>query len=185
VKERVNKVSEDVKKKSGEVGVAAKQKASSVAEDAKKWAHENLTIEGRTEKYEAKYTESFNKIKDKLSPADLDNAKQIIHARAEKSAKLSMVRDGVVAGVGAVGLGLGIWKRKEIGTFVASKTPEAIKKAPQTISKAAKEYGTKIRTSRAAGKVEDWVYGIRHLFQRTPPRSEHSFVRGKAYRSHG
>ena len=139
-----------------------------VKERLKKWAYETFTVPGRTEKYERKYTQLYLKVKDNLSPEDQQRAEAMIRPQAEQMAKKSMVRDVVVTGITGAGIGVGIWKRKEIGGFIGKHTPEKVKDFGLATALKAHEYGEKMRNWKPVQKVEGWVKGIIGRFRKPP-----------------
>lgn len=156
----------------GEIGAQAEaattKPATRLGERLKKWAYETFTVPGRTEKYERRYTEMYLKVKDKLSPEDQARAESLIRHQAEQAAKKSIIRDVVVTGLGTVGVGVGIWKRREIGGFITQHTPERVKDAASKLAKKARKFGETMHGWTPVERVKRWIGGIVSGFKRTP-----------------
>ncbi len=95
------------------------------------WMKRTFTMEGREEVQREKILKNFEKTSAQLTPeqkqAAADLLSKNLDSLAHQNAVGSIWRDAIITAVGAPLVGLGIWKRREIGGFIVKHTPEGVK----------------------------------------------------------
>lgn len=123
-----------------------------------KWARETFTPQGRAEVLAQK---QIDKVLSQVSEEDREKAAELLESKRPEfieaslpNAKRALVRDGIISAVVAGGVGVGIWKRKEISGLITKGTEAVGKRMPSGLKKAGEGIASRIRSMRKALRGE-------------------------------